>query len=245
MSTPLKRSFPEVDFGGFTHCDGAIQFYSRINALAEPGFVVLDYGCGRGFYDKHYKEDRTAFRRNLQVLRGKVAKVIGVDRDPGAKDNPFIDEFRLLTDDKVPLPDASIDLCVCDWVLEHMVDPAHFFREIARLLRPGGYMCARTPNKWHYVGIGASLVPNRLHDALLKKLETSHESEYVFDTFYRCNTHLRDESGDEAGRFLTRWCMTFETEPTYFVQRPFLFRLGMLTKNAPVFSATRSRRLDA
>jgi ubiquinone/menaquinone biosynthesis C-methylase UbiE len=36
-------------------------------------------------------------------------------------------------------PDESIDLIVCDLVLEHIQDLAHVFSEAARTLRPGGH----------------------------------------------------------------------------------------------------------
>jgi SAM-dependent methyltransferase len=36
------------------------------------------------------------------------------------------------------LPDASLDLVITQDVFEHVVDPAAAFREIARVLRPGG-----------------------------------------------------------------------------------------------------------
>jgi len=40
--------YPESRFGGFTDIDGTMVFYSRVNALIEPSFHVLDLGCGRG-----------------------------------------------------------------------------------------------------------------------------------------------------------------------------------------------------
>jgi hypothetical protein len=48
---PYKsRFFPETRFGGFTYVDGTVNFFTRVNALLEPGSVVLDVGCGRGGY---------------------------------------------------------------------------------------------------------------------------------------------------------------------------------------------------
>ena len=62
-----------------------------MNSLLEPSFVILDVGCGRG----EYQGDPAIFRKNLRILRGKVAKVIGIDVDQNAQDNPFLDEFHL------------------------------------------------------------------------------------------------------------------------------------------------------
>ena len=43
--------YPEIKFGGYTHVDTAIAFFSRVNSLVKPDGVVLDVGCGRGAYD--------------------------------------------------------------------------------------------------------------------------------------------------------------------------------------------------
>ncbi|WP_087207244.1 methyltransferase domain-containing protein [Yoonia vestfoldensis] len=86
------------------------------------------------------------------------------------------------------MPDQSIDIILCDHVLEHVAAPAEFVREIARVLKPGGWLCARTPAKWGYIGIGARLVPNALHVAFLKKLQPNRKAEDVFPTVYGMNT---------------------------------------------------------
>jgi len=69
--------YPESSFGGFTHVDESVAFYSRVNALLQPSFVVVDFGCGRG----SHQDDSVMFRRSLRCLKGKVSKVIGVDVD--------------------------------------------------------------------------------------------------------------------------------------------------------------------
>ena len=80
---------------------------------------VLDVGCGRG----EYSEDPIPLRKNLRVLQGKAGKVIGIDVDQHAQTNPFIDEFHLIQSDSWPIESNSIDLIVCDNVLEHINNP--------------------------------------------------------------------------------------------------------------------------
>src|SRR5262245_27845658 len=107
-----QRFYPESRFGGFTDADGTIVFYNRIQALADPSFTVIDFGCGRG----QSENDPVAFRRSVQVLKGRVKKVIGLDVDPEAAKNPKIDEFPLLRNSVWPLEDDSADMCISDSV---------------------------------------------------------------------------------------------------------------------------------
>jgi len=125
--------YPESRFGGFTDIDGTIIFYTRVNSLLEPHYVVVDFGCGRGAH----RDDPVVIRRELKILKGKVQKVIGLDIDPVAEENPYIDEFYLLKGDVWPLQDDSVDLCISDAVLEHLERPESFFAECARVLRRG------------------------------------------------------------------------------------------------------------
>jgi SAM-dependent methyltransferase len=187
MALPMydPRFYPEITYGGISRCDGAIQFYSRINAVITSDSLLVDFGCGRGAY----LDDPVHFRRNLRNFRGRVAKVIGLDVDPAAKENPAIDEFHLLTRDREwPLADGSVDLIICDGVVEHLQQPAHLFSQARRTLKPGGYLFIVTTNVLSYVGVAARLIPNRLHSQILARIQPQRKKEDVFPTVYRCNT---------------------------------------------------------
>jgi SAM-dependent methyltransferase len=180
-----KRFYPEVAFGGISRSDGTIQFYCRINALIQPGFVMVDFGCGRG----EHHADPVPFRRGLRNFRGKVAKVIGLDIDPVGAQNPTLDEFRLVEPGcSWPCADESLDLIICHSVLEHLPEPGFLFAEAHRTLRPGGFLCITTTNLFSYVGIAAKLVPNRFHYRVLTRVQAERSAEDVFPTVYRCNT---------------------------------------------------------
>ncbi len=196
----LATYFPESRFGGFpTECP-TTQFYTRVNALLRAEDVVLDIGCGRGVYG----QDAIPFRRDLQILRGKCRRVVGIDVDPGASANPYIDEFRLIESEAWPVEDASVDLCVANYVLEHVEDPALFFQNCFRVLHPGGVACFLTSNLFSYFGLAVKLVPNRLHARVLKRVHktSQRQEEDVFPTCHRCNTpwslrrHLRKAGFD-------------------------------------------------
>jgi len=216
--------YPESAFGGFSDIDGTVTFYTRINALIQPSFRIVDFGCGRGAH----AADPIAFRRSLRCLKGKVAHVIGVDVDSAGRGNPTVDEFRLFAPgDSWPVEDKSIDLIICDCVLEHLRDPGAFFQEAVRVLAQGGYLCIRTPNVLSYVGIVSRAVPNRYHKQVVAKVQVNREEEDVFTTVYRCNTvfEVRRQMASHGFRAVV---YGYEAEPSYLHFSKLAYRLGVL-----------------
>ena len=185
--TMTERFYTESSFGGFTRVDGTVAFYLRVNALLTPQSVVVDVGCGRA----EYADDPVETRLRLRTLRGKCAAVIGLDADPGAVTNPFVDEFRLLNGPRWPVETGSVDLCLADNVVEHVSDPDTFFAECGRVTRPGGHLCVRTPNSLGYATLAARTIPNPLHAAILRRVQPDRHSADVFHTYYRCNSARR------------------------------------------------------
>jgi SAM-dependent methyltransferase len=181
----LRRVYPEFGAGGFTRVDGSVEFYQRVNALLGPDATVLDLGAGRGVGGT----DPVAYRQGLSDLRGRAGQVIGLDVDPVVHENPQLDRALLIgPDGSYPLPDASVDLVVSDWTFEHIDDPYTTVRELGRVLRPGGWVCARTPNKWGLIGMPTRVVPNRLHHAVLRWVQPRRKAVDAFPTRYRMNT---------------------------------------------------------
>lgn len=215
--------YPESRFGGFTKVDGTIVFYSRVNALLQASSVVVDIGCGHGAY----VSDPVEYRRQLRILKGKCRKVVGIDIDPRASKNPFIDEFHAIDSDRWPIDDSQADMCISDNVLEHVADPDHFFSEVRRILKPGGHICIRTPNVLSYFGLISRLVPNRQHPNVLGKVKDGVQARDVFPALYRCNT-LRS-----IAKTLTKYGFEYhvygyDAEPSYLSFSRFLYFLGVL-----------------
>jgi len=227
----VERFYPESRFGGFTQIDGTVAFYARVQALARPDAVVIDFGCGRGAYGS----DPIPFRRDLRILKGKVGRVIGLDASPAGAENPFLDEFHNLEGARWPLADASADLVVCDNVLEHLPEPQAFFAEARRVLRPGGVLCVRTPNRWNYIALLSRLIPNRRHAQVLAKAKPGLAEEDVFPTLYRCNS-LPTLRRALAGHGFDAVVYGYEAEPSYLSFSKFAYTLGVLhQKLAPGF----------
>jgi len=223
--------YPESLFGGFTDIDGSIAFYNRINSLLDPSFVVLDVGCGRGGFN----EDPISFKKDLRILKGKVSKVIGIDVDQSAKENPFLDEFLLLSGDVWPIESNSINLIVSDYVLEHVVNPDRFFQEIHRVLKPGGYICIRTSNRWNYIALFATLIPNKFHTKVTAIVQDGRKDEDVFPTLYKCNS-IRKIRKIMKMNGLECVVYGYEAEPSYLSFSTIAYFLGVIhQKFAPGF----------
>lgn len=105
-------------------------------ASLRRGEVVVDLGSGGGL---------DVFLASKLV--GPSGRAIGIDMTPemieraranaqkGGFDNV---EFHLSTIDHLPLPDASVDCVISNCVINLAPDKPAVFREIARVLKPGG-----------------------------------------------------------------------------------------------------------
>lgn len=184
--TFLEKFYPEVRSTGYTSVDGTIEFYGRINALLHEDMNVLDFGAGRGAW---FEDDPSAYRKALRLLKGKVQSIVGCDLDPAVLGNNSLDEaFILKLGERLPLEDQSIDVIVADYVFEHVDDADWLSREFHRVLKEGGWICARTPSKWSYVAAAARLFPNIRHSKVLRYAQPTRKEVDVFPTRYRLNS---------------------------------------------------------
>jgi SAM-dependent methyltransferase len=205
--------------GGFTSRDGTVEFYSRVNALLRPDFKLLDLGAGRGAW--HFME-RSPYKRKLREFHGKVAEYIGADVDPAVLGNPTTDRNSLIVNGQLPFGDGEFDIIVSDWVLEHIVDVGAFTKEVERVLKSGGYFCARTPHSFSYWTIAARLVKNSSHVNWLRLVQPKRKPEDAFPTAYRFNTL------GAVGRRFSGWqnfSYIYTAEPSYYFGRKQVFNL--------------------
>ena len=180
-----RRVFPEVNVSGFAHHDQVVAFYTQVAALLRLGDTVLDFGAGRGEF---METDPSRYRVWLQNFRGRCKHVDGCDPDPIVAENPTLDSATVIEIGKpLPYEDERFDLIVSRYVFEHVADPEWAARELLRVLKPGGWICAMTPNKWGYVALASRLVPNRVHSRALSKIQPGRLAEDVFPTRYRLN----------------------------------------------------------
>ncbi len=108
----------------------------------EPGDgdLILDGGCGRGFYPKFIRHTCRARvvgieleRPYLHIAKAALAGEQGITLVNG-------DLSRL------PLPAAAFDKAILSEVLEHVEDDVAVLRSVTRVLRPGGLIAITVPN---------------------------------------------------------------------------------------------------
>ncbi len=154
---------------GKNYCPG--RSWEAIGHLAlrlAPQIEIADLGAGEGMVS--------------QLLARRAAKVWCIDNSPRmvevgtelAKKNGLANlSYKLGDIEKVPLPDASVDLAILSQALHHAQHPEHAVREAARILRPGGQLLlldlkAHTFEKAHelYADVWLGFTENALHGYL-------------------------------------------------------------------------------
>jgi ArsR family transcriptional regulator len=107
--------------------------WSRALGLLLPAVEVADLGCGEGYLtieaahwaSRVYANDRSAEvlgRAKQMALRRRVKNIT----------------WKRGELEKVPLPDASVDVAIASQALHHAKDPGKALAEAHRILKPGG-----------------------------------------------------------------------------------------------------------
>lgn len=142
------------------------------------GCQVLEAGCGR--------------RTRLAERRDRIARLVGIDVDPVAcAENTALDEF-IVADlcGPLPLPTGSFDLVYANFVVEHLARPSVAFRELRRVLRPGGSLILLTSNRANPLLAAARLFPEAMRQSL-KRAGAGVAARDVIPLHQRANTPWR------------------------------------------------------
>ena len=124
--------------------------FSELLPLDLRGRKILDAGCGTGWFSQ------AAVERGADAV---VSLDIGMNllKMTGRKCNS-----SKVCGDVLHLPflTGHFDIVICSEVIEHTSSPEHAFRELARVLKPGGILALTVPNRfWHW----AVRLANRFH----------------------------------------------------------------------------------
>lgn len=117
-------------YPAFTKSWDDLLFRERILTQIKPDSVVLDLGAGAGIVSQ-------------MNFKGLAKKICGVDLDPRVVDNPMLDEGRVSDAGEIPYGDGLFDVVFSDNVFEHLDAPLAVYKEVARVLKPGGCCYSR------------------------------------------------------------------------------------------------------
>jgi len=194
------------------------QLEAMVRGYATPQSSVLDLGCGRGgVVELVWRDVRLAagLDPDAPSLTGHRAPGMPIVRGIG---------------EHLPFAAGSFDLVVCVWVLEHLKEPLTVFREVGRVLRPGGHFVFLTPNLrnpllvLNRVGKALPLVQTRLVSRFYGRRESD-----TFPVQYRANTVgalrlLADASGLEVTE------LRVVPDPTYLAVNGLMFTTSVFAE---------------
>lgn len=203
-------------------------FRARILRELKPDFHILDIGAGAGIVE-------------AMNFRGKARRICGIDLDPRVEQNPFLDEGRIADAGKIPYADSSFDLVFADNVMEHLDDPVGVFTEISRVLKPGGRLLFKTPNRNHYMPLIARWTPHGFHQWINKRRGRNEAD--TFPTRYRVNSASQVKAVARASGLEIEHIEQIEGRPEYLRLYTLTYILGLIYESivnaADIFSGFR------
>jgi 2-polyprenyl-3-methyl-5-hydroxy-6-metoxy-1,4-benzoquinol methylase len=167
----------------------------RFAADHVQGKQVADIACGTGYGTE------------LLCLRGKAARVVGVDIDAEAvayakeKHGCSAARYVQASADRTGLPDESFDVVVSFETIEHVAEDLSLLEEFSRLLRPGGLLVCSTPNAWPL-----EQAEHHLREYDHASFRALLESHFVVETMVNQNSGMQGapfNRGQPAGITLT------------------------------------------
>jgi ubiquinone/menaquinone biosynthesis C-methylase UbiE len=225
-----QHLFEKYYFSKPGYTGGTRPFHEICISKIQHGSEILEIGAGPS-------------NQTTETL-SRIGAVSGIDVDSAVLSNVFCTRAQVFDGVRLPYPDGTFDACGSNWVLEHVEDPEAHFREVARVLRPNGVYCFRTPNLFHYVTIGSRLSPHSFHLAAANRLRgRGSEAHDPYQTFYRANTTHRLNRLIRQSGLETKQLQLMEPEPAYGRLHATLFYPMMMyeriVNSSPVFSNLR------
>jgi SAM-dependent methyltransferase len=193
-------------------------FDDALGSLLQTSHTLLDAGCGADF-------------PFLTQYAPRVAFAVGVDLCPptAAVAKPVHVVVGNL--EQLPLDSGRFDVIMSRSVVEHLDHPRPVFRELARVLRPGGKLIFTTPNRYYYSCLIALLTPERLKARYFQTVFGPDAYDH-FPVRYRANTRRAlAQVAAAAGLRIVR-LEGLRHYPYYLMFSPVLFRAGILYDRA-------------
>ena len=141
MENTGERMVPEFHKNDFIYSEHWGRYLFAAQFIKDK--IILDVACGSG-YGSNYLAKRGA------------KKVIGLDYSKEAVDyaqeNFSYKNLKFIFGDahELPFKDAYFDIIVGFEMIEHLIDPRRFFKEVKRVLKKDGIFLISTPNEENY-----------------------------------------------------------------------------------------------
>lgn len=172
---------------------------------------ILDIGCGHSTF--------------LKDIYSLTPYTYGIDPDQSAiQKNTIIKNKYVGVAELLPFENNFFDIVVSAWVMEHLKNPEVVFKEIYRVLKPGGKVIFLTPNVFNYNVWIIRLIPEIFHDFLNRKLYDRQEHD-TFKKFYRINSVDKINSISKNTGF-KNVNIILNGDPTYISFNESLFRFA-------------------
>lgn len=122
------------------------RFHAALAECVAPGGAVLDFGCGTGEITRRLAAAGWTMT-GCDSSPGMIGRAESSDDGTGVRWIRLTDSSR----PSLPLESASFDGAISSSVFEYLPDPGTHMREIARVLKPGGWFLLTVPDPRHPV----------------------------------------------------------------------------------------------
>lgn len=188
-------------------------FMRKVYSTIKQSHTVLDAGCGIKL-------------RFLREIRRKVSVLLGID----------LEEFQIHPEGinlikgniaHIPLRNNMVDVVMSRYVLEHLNNPVSVFREIHRILKPGGSFIFLIPNMYGYAPMISRLMPPKFYNWVLVNFVGKKPGNF-YPTFYKCNTYSAVKKISNFAGFSIAEFTYLKNYPQYMMQNRYLFIIGTI-----------------
>ena len=147
------------------------------------GAVVLDAGCGEGYYTEHLSKEVKP--KNAYILAFDISR----DAVREAAKKRCADEYAVASSYHIPLPDFSVDMVLNTFSPQA---PA----ETLRVLRRGGFFVMAIPGEEHLFGLKSKIYDtpykNEVKDTYIEGFELILREELRYPLALRSASEVRD-----------------------------------------------------
>jgi len=134
----LEFDYFEKNKGATSHDERRVHEYI-ISKVPKDINTILDVGCGKGWVAEYFLPKGVKVH-SLDVSPSNPARAMELYPSEDHK-GIAADSFRL------PFIDDSFDIVIASEIIEHVIDPAEFVKELFRVVKKGGRLLVTTPYK--------------------------------------------------------------------------------------------------